>query len=88
MPLGYDKQFKNVIYDNRDLLMNCVNYLLGDESLIEVRSKNIVVRKLNKAKIVSEANYWKVLNTAVPLVVLAAMGSAVLYLRKKKWSKV
>jgi len=87
MPLGYDRQFKNVIYDNRDLLMNCVNYLLGDESLIDVRSKNILVRKLNKAKIVAEANYWKVLNTAVPLVVLALMGSSVLYLRKKKWSK-
>jgi ABC-2 type transport system permease protein len=86
-PLGYSKQFKRVVYDNKDLLLNCVNYLLDDASLIDVRSRNIQVRKLNKDKISVEKNYWKTLNTASPLLVLAIFGSAVVYSRKKRWTK-
>jgi gliding-associated putative ABC transporter substrate-binding component GldG len=87
MPLGYSKEFKRVMYDNQDLLLNCVNYLLDDASLIDVRSRNIQVRKLNKDKISTEKNYWKSLNTASPLFVLAIFGTAVVYSRKKRWTK-
>lgn len=87
LPLGYSKQFKRVVYDNKDLLLNCVNYLLDDASLIDVRSRNIQVRKLDKDKISNEKNYWKSLNTASPLFVLAIFGTAVVYSRKKRWSK-
>ncbi len=87
LPLGYSKQFKRVVYDNKDLLLNCVNYLLDDASLIDVRSRNIQVRKLDKEKISAEKNYWKTLNTASPLLVLAIFGTAVVYSRKKRWTK-
>jgi gliding-associated putative ABC transporter substrate-binding component GldG len=87
LPLGYSKQFKRVVYDNKDLLLNCVNYLLDDASLIDVRSRNIQVRKLDKDKISNEKNYWKSLNTASPLFVLAIFGTTVIYSRKKRWTK-
>lgn len=87
LPLGYSKQFKRVVYDNKDLLLNCVNYLLDDASLIDVRSRNIQVRKLDKEKISAEKNYWKTLNTASPLFVLAIFGSALVYSRKRRWTK-
>jgi ABC-2 type transport system permease protein len=84
--LGYNKQYKRVIYDNRDLLMNCVNYLLDDADLIDVRTKNIQVRKLNKEKIVSGDSFWKTLNVASPLLLLAFAAGVLLLLRKKKWA--
>ena len=87
LPLGYSKQFKRVVYDNKDLLLNCVNYLLDDASLIDVRSRNIKIRKLNKDKILNEKTYWQTLNTASPLFVLALFGSSVVYFRKKRWIK-
>lgn len=85
MPLGYSKQFKRVMYDNQDLLLNCVNYLLDDASLIEVRSRNIKIRKLNKDKISNEKSYWQTLNTGSPLLVLALFGTTVVYFRRKRW---
>ena len=87
LPLGYSKQFKRVVYDNKDLLLNCVNFLLDDASLIDVRSRNIQVRKLDKDKISNEKNYWKSLNTASPLFVLAIFGTTVICSRKKRWTK-
>ncbi|MFM2195698.1 MAG: hypothetical protein RL092_1298 [Bacteroidota bacterium] len=87
LPLGYSKQYKKVIYDNKDLLMNCVNYLLDDAGLIDVRTKNIQVRKLNKEKVIAEENFWKTMNVASPLLILAATSGILLFLRKRKWSK-
>jgi ABC-2 type transport system permease protein len=87
LPLGYSKQYKKVIYDNKDLLMNCVNYLLDDAGLIDVRTKNIQVRKLNKEKVIAEENFWKTMNVASPLLILAAASGTLLFLRKRKWSK-
>ncbi|MFM9422554.1 MAG: hypothetical protein RIR06_1015 [Bacteroidota bacterium] len=87
LPLGYSKQYKKVIYDNKDLLMNCVNYLLDDAGLIDVRTKNIQVRKLNKERVIAEENFWKTMNVASPLLILAATSGVLLFLRKRKWSK-
>ena len=87
LPLGYSKQYKKVIYDNKDLLMNCVNYLLDDAGLIDVRTKNIQVRKLNKERVITEENFWKTMNVASPLLILAATSGVLLFLRKRKWTK-
>ncbi|MFM7723137.1 MAG: gliding motility-associated ABC transporter substrate-binding protein GldG [Bacteroidota bacterium] len=87
LPLGYSKQYKKVIYDNKDLLMNCVNYLLDDAGLIDVRTKNIQVRKLNKERVIAEENFWKTMNVASPLLILAATSGVLLFLRKRKWTK-
>lgn len=87
LPLGYSKQYKKVIYDNKDLLMNCVNYLLDDAGLIDVRTKNIQVRKLNKERVIAEENFWKTMNVASPLLILAATSGILLFLRKRKWTK-
>jgi gliding-associated putative ABC transporter substrate-binding component GldG len=87
LPLGYSKQYKKVIYDNKDLLMNCVNYLLDDAGLIDVRTKNIQVRKLNKERVIAEENFWKTMNVASPLLILAATSGVLLFFRKRKWTK-
>ena len=91
IPPGCLDQYSNPVftqkYDNADLLQNCVNYLLDNNSLIDIRSKRIIVRKLDKVKISNEKNYWKTLNTASPLFVLAIFGTAVVYSRKKRWTK-
>jgi type VI protein secretion system component Hcp len=67
--------------------MNCVNYLLDDAGLIDVRTKNIQVRKLNKERVITEENFWKTMNVASPLLILAATSGVLLFLRKRKWTK-
>jgi ABC-type uncharacterized transport system involved in gliding motility auxiliary subunit len=41
--LGYDQRSGN-LYDNKDFLLNCVNYLLDDTGLINIRSRNLICR--------------------------------------------
>ena len=48
--LGYDQRSGN-LYDNKDFLMNCVNYLLDDNGLINIRSKDVDLPLLDKEKV-------------------------------------
>jgi len=88
IPLGYDRYAKRVIYDNREFLLNCMNYLLDDKALISVRSRTIELRKLNGAKILADGASWKILNMVLPLVLVLGFGIFLLWWRKKRWAMV
>lgn len=85
--LGYDRYARQKIYGNREFLINAVDYLLDDKSLISVRSRNIVLRKLNEKRIVDEEQKWKVLNMALPIVIVLLFGGAMWTYRKRRFSK-
>jgi ABC-2 type transport system permease protein len=84
-PLGYDTYAKRKLYGNREFLVNGMNYLLGDASLIGVRSREIKLRKLNPEKIVSDKIFWQVINTALPVLLVAIMGIIQIFIRKRKF---
>ena len=48
--LGYDQRSGN-LYDNKDFVMNCINYLLDDTGLINIRSKDLNLPLLDKEKV-------------------------------------
>lgn len=85
--LGYDPQFKRVIYDNKEFLMNCMNYLMDDQALISVRSRSIELRQLDAALIQKKRQQIQTANTALPLVVIGIFGVVQFVVRRKKWMK-
>ena len=68
------------------IFLNAVNYLLDDNGLINIRSKEIAVAFLNQEKITSEKTKWQLINILLPLILLAAFGLVFNYLRKKKYA--
>lgn len=85
--LGYDPQFKRVIYDNKEFLMNCMNYLMDDQALISVRSRTIELRQLNVAEVQSGRTGIQLANTAMPLLLIILFGIIQFIIRKRKWAK-
>lgn len=86
VPLGYDRYLGNVVYDNREFILNSVNYLLDDKALISMRSRSIILRKLNEEKILQERLKWQVVNVALPLFVLIVFGVLQFTIRKRKYT--
>ncbi len=84
--LGYDPQFRRVLFDNKEFLMNCMNYLLDDQSLISVRSRTIELRKLAAEKIETSRSALKILNTVLPILVVFLFGIIQFVWRKKRWT--
>jgi ABC-2 type transport system permease protein len=83
--LGFDR-WTGQTYGNKEFLLNAVNYLLDDNGLINIRSKEIAVAFLDQQKITSQKTKWQLINIALPLVLLGIFGFAFNYFRKKKYA--
>lgn len=82
--LGFDRYANTKIYGNRELLINAMNHLLDDKSLISIRSRTITLRQLDPDRIVSDRGFWQVLNTVLPVLLALVLGFLFQYLRKRK----
>ncbi len=84
--LGYDQRTGN-LYDNKDFLMNCVNYLLDDNGLINIRSKDLDLPLLDKEKVYENYTYVQFLTIGLPIFILALSGFLFTSIRKIKYSR-
>jgi gliding-associated putative ABC transporter substrate-binding component GldG len=84
--LGYDQRSGN-LYDNKDFLLNCVNYLLDDTGLINIRSKDLDLPLLDKEKVFENYGKTQVITIGLPLLILVLFGVLFTYLRKRKYSR-
>ncbi|WP_147678538.1 gliding motility-associated ABC transporter substrate-binding protein GldG [Algibacter pacificus] len=83
--LGFDR-WTGKNYGNKEFLLNTVNYLLDDNGLINIRSKEIAVAFLNQQKIAAEKTKWQLINTLLPLALLVIFSFIFNYFRNKKYA--
>nr|WP_314839454.1 gliding motility-associated ABC transporter substrate-binding protein GldG [uncultured Flavobacterium sp.] len=84
--LGYDQRSGN-LYDNKDFLINCVNYLLDDNGLINIRSKDLDLPLLDKEKVYENYSSTPILTIGLPILILGIFGFVFTFIRKRKYSK-
>ena len=83
-PLGYD-HYTQTLYANRDLILNAVNYLVGDEGLLASRSRNIKLRKLDVIKVRENRTLCQVINIGIPILLLGAAAGAIYLIRRRRY---
>ena len=86
LELGFDK-WTNNMYANKEFMMNCVNYLLDENGLINIRSKEVNLPLLDKEKIYENYTKAQVVTVGLPLVLLVIFGFAFTFLRKRKYNR-
>jgi len=84
--LGFDRS-SGQLYGNKEFLLNAVNYLLDDNGLINIRSKEIEVSFLDYQKVGLEKTKWQLFNILLPLVILGVFGFVFNFYRKKKYAR-
>lgn len=86
LELGYEQR-SGILYDNKDFLMNCVNYLLDDKGLINIRSKDFDLALLDKEKVFENYTSTQILCIGLPILILSVFGFIFTFIRKRKYSK-
>ncbi|MFC5683566.1 gliding motility-associated ABC transporter substrate-binding protein GldG [Flavobacterium sp. MAHUQ-51] len=84
--LGYDQRSGN-LYDNKDFLLNCVNYLLDDTGLINIRSRDLDLPLLDKDKVSENYSLTQVITIGLPILILGIFGVIFSFFRKRKYSR-
>lgn len=82
---GYD-QWTQQIYGNKDFLINSINYLMDDDGLINIRSKNIELPLLDEQKVNEKYTISQVITVGIPILLLVVFGFTFTYLRKRKYN--
>lgn len=85
LELGFDPTSQK-IYDNKNFLLNCANYLLGDEGLVKLRAKQLKIPVLNLDKLSKDKNYWQVICLLGPIFFGALIYLSFFFYRKKKFT--
>ncbi len=84
-PLGYDR-FNQETYGNKNFLLNSVDFLTDESGLIDLRTKEIKLRLLDKGRLVAEKTKWQLINTLIPLIMLVFFGTFQHIYRRRKYA--
>ena len=55
--------------------------------MLDIRSRQIDVRQIDKVKIQQSANYYKMINMLVPIVLIILLGLVMNVMRKKRFTR-
>lgn len=85
-PLGYDRYANSVVYDNKEFLLNTINYLLDENSLISLRSRSVTIRNLDQTTIKENGLVIKSIALVVPIFVIILVAVILLSVRKRLYA--
>ncbi len=86
LPLGYDK-YTDVMFANKTFILNAINFLAGDEAMIDARPRNIAIRRLDVAKVKSQRGYYQFANIVYPVVLVLLLAAVVLCARVLRYRR-
>lgn len=76
-----------IFYGNQEFFQNTVDYMMGDNSVLDIRSRQIDLHKIDKEKVMTSAGFYKTLNLVLPNLVVLLLALGMFYIRKKKYAR-
>jgi gliding-associated putative ABC transporter substrate-binding component GldG len=73
--------------DNLTFLLNCVDYLAGEISLTEVRSRKVELRRLNPELLRKHTILIQAVNLGGPLLLMILLGLSLYFWRRRRYQK-
>lgn len=83
-PTGYDK-ISQFTFANKKFLLNCIDYLIDNNGLIEIRAKERTLRLLDPEKSRTEKSYWQWFCMIIPILSIFILGIANYFVRRKRY---
>jgi ABC-2 type transport system permease protein len=84
-PLGFDR-FTKQTFGNKEFVVNIIQYMTGHEGLINLRSRELTLRLLDKSKITKNRRKWVLINMVCPPLLVVMAGILYGWIRKRKYS--
>ncbi len=86
LPLGYDRYTKET-FGNKDFIQNCIDYLCDDSGLMEVRSRELKLRLLDKKIITKHRIMIQLANIGLPVILILCFAIIHGMIRKRKYTR-
>ncbi len=72
---------------NQEFFQNVVDYMMGDNSVLDIRSRQIEIKKIDKEKIKQHAGFYKLINVIIPIGIILLLAFLLNLIRKNRFAK-
>lgn len=76
-----------IYFGNQEFFQNLMDYMMGDNSVLDIRSRQIDIHAIDKEKIKADADFYKVINLLLPVGIILLFAFVMGYIRKRKYSQ-
>jgi len=76
-----------LFYGNQEFIQNLVDYMMGDNSVLDIRSRQIDIKEIDMEKVKSQGKTLKYLNLFGPVLLILLFGFVMFLIRKMKYTK-
>lgn len=74
-------------FGNQEFFQNLTDYMMGENSVLDIRSRQIDIHEIDKEKVKSDSGFYKVLNIGLPICIILLLAFVMNYIRKKKFAR-
>jgi len=85
LPLGYDR-YSDQTFGNSEFVLNALNYLVDEAGLMELRTRELQLRLLDRAKVREQRTMWQAINLVLPLIIIISFGLLYNWSRKRMFA--
>jgi ABC-2 type transport system permease protein len=86
MTLGF-YNYTGQLFANKNFILNCIDYLTGQTSHIEMRAKTVKLRLLDVNRVKAEKTKWQLINLIIPIALLVVFGFIYTLIRQWRYSR-
>ena len=74
-------------FGNQEFFQNLTDYMMGDNSVLDIRSRQIDIHEIDTEKVKLKAGFYKFVNVGVPIAVILLLAFILNFIRTRKYAK-
>jgi ABC-2 type transport system permease protein len=89
LKMDYDLYQRRIslYYGNQEFFQNIVDYMMGDNSVLDIRSRQIDIKEIDKEKVAKFAGFYKTINMLLPLGIIILLSMLMNYIRTRRYAR-
>ena len=89
LKMDYDLYQRRIslYYGNQEFFQNIVDYMMGDNSVLDIRSRQIDIKEIDKEKVTKFAGFYKTMNMLLPLGIIILLSMLMNYIRTRRYAR-
>lgn len=89
--LRFDKELAQnqieIYFGNQEFFQNMVDYVMGDNSVLNLRKHQINIQEIDNAKVKQDSGFYKVINMLLPSFLVVIFALIMSLIRKRRYAK-
>jgi gliding-associated putative ABC transporter substrate-binding component GldG len=74
-------------FGNQEFFQNLTDYMMGDNSVLDIRSRQIDIHEIDNEQVKEFASFYKLLNIGLPIGIILLLALIINYIRKRKFAQ-